>query len=249
MTSPIQLPVRLTFGPFEVNPSTGELLKGGIRIRVPAQPFAILLLLLKTPGELITREQLREQIWGERTFVDFEHGLNSAMNKLRSALGDSAENPRYIETMSGRGYRFIGTADSGHVVPISLLTGSEAREERPRRWRSVALWERLTWAVGALVCLGVGLRFDSAPGGLSDWKLTRITADAGLSAFPALSPDGNLLAYSSDRGLNGERDLYVRQVAGGQPIRLTFDGAGNTTPDFSPDGARIVFQSNRNGGT
>jgi Tol biopolymer transport system component len=99
-----------------------------------------------------------------------------------------------------------------------------------------------------VTCLLVGVRFHGAPAGLPNWKLTRLTADAGLSAFPALSPDGNLMAYSSDRGLNGEQDLYVRQVAGGQPIRLTFDGAGNTTPDFSPDGARIVFRSNRNGG-
>lgn len=233
------------FGPFEVNASTGEILKGGIRVHLPAQPFAILLLLLKTPGELVTREQLREQIWGEGTFVDFEHGLNAAMNKLRRALSDSAENPRYIETMPGRGYRFVGTLDSGDVGPLAR---SETREEHPPRWRSVALWERLTWTVAALVCLGVGLRFHSAPAGLPDWKLTRITADAGMSGFPALSPDGKLIAYSSDRGLNGEQDLYVRQVAGGQPVRLTFDGAGNTAPDFSPDGARIAFQSNRNGG-
>jgi tricorn protease-like protein len=80
------------------------------------------------------------------------------------------------------------------------------------------------------------------------WRLTRLTADAGLSAFPALSPDGKLVAYSSDRGLDGGQDLYVKQVAGGQPIRLTFDGAGNTTPDFSPDGSKIVFRSNRDGG-
>jgi Tol biopolymer transport system component/DNA-binding winged helix-turn-helix (wHTH) protein len=243
-----ELPTRLTFGPFEVNASTGELLKGGIRVRLPGQPFAILLLLLKRPGEVVTREQLHEQIWGEGTFVDFEHGLNAAMNKLRRALNDSAENPRYIETLPGRGYRFIGTLDSGQVAPISVLPRPEAHEERPRRWGSVALWERLTWAVGALVCFGIGLRFHNAPAALPYSPLTRITADAGLSGFPALSPDGNLIAYSSDRGLNGEQDLYVRQVAGGEPVRLTFDGAGNTAPDFSPDGARIVFQSNRNGG-
>ena len=231
-----------------MNASTGELLKGGIRIRLPAQPFAILLLLLKTPGELVTREQLREQIWGEGTFVDFEHGLNAAMNKLRRALGDSAESPRYIETIPGRGYRFIATLDSGEVVPISGLSKSEAGEEPPRPWRNVRVWERLTWAVGALVCLGVGLGLHNAPPGLPGGKFTRITADAGLSAFPALSPDGKLIAYSADRGLNGEQDLYVRQVAAGQPIRLTFDGLGNTTPDFSPDGTRIVFRSNRNGG-
>src|SRR5207302_11429211 len=80
------------------------------------------------------------------------------------------------------------------------------------------------------------------------WNLTRLTSDAVLSAFPALSPDGKLVAYSSDRSLDGERDLYIKQVAGGQPIRLTSDGAGNTTPDFSPDGSKIVFRSNRDGG-
>jgi len=80
------------------------------------------------------------------------------------------------------------------------------------------------------------------------WKLARLTADAGLSGSPARSPDGKLVAYSSDRSRDGEQDLYVEQVAGGQPIRLTFDGAGNTTPDFSPDGSKIVFRSNRDGG-
>jgi len=248
MASPNQLPARLTFGPFEVNASTGELLKGGIRVRLPAQPFAILLLLLQRPGELVTRQQLREQIWGEGTFVDFEHGLNAAMNKLRRALADSAENPRYIETMPGRGYRFVGTLDCEQVVPISLLPKPEARGQRPRWWQGLARWERLAWAVGALVCFGVGLLFHSAPAGLPDWKLTRVTADAGISRFPALSPDGKLVAYASDRSQDGKVDLYVKQVAGGQPIRLTSDGAGNTTPDFSPDGSKIVFRSNREGG-
>ena len=262
MTSPNQLPVRVTFGPFEVNTSTGELLKGGTRVRLPAQPFAILLVLLKTPGELVTREQLRDQVWAEGTFVDFEHGLNAAMNKLRRALSDSAENPRYIETTPGRGYRFIGMLDSEHVVPISLLARSEARQEHPGRWRSVGVWERLIWTAGALVCLGVGLRFHNAPAWLSFWTPTPITADAGLAGFqlnqltrdaglshrPALSRDGKLLAYSSDASQDGGMNLYVRQVAGGQPIRLTFDGAGNTWPDFSPDGSKIVFRSNRGGG-
>src|SRR4029078_1024782 len=119
--TPHHVPARFSFGQFEVNASTGELLKAGIRIHLPAQPFAILIILLKAPGEVVTREQLREQIWGEGTFVDFEHGLNAAMNKLRRALGDSAETPRYIETLPGRGYRFVGTLDSGQIVPISVI--------------------------------------------------------------------------------------------------------------------------------
>ncbi|MCU1330399.1 MAG: putative Serine/threonine protein kinase [Bryobacterales bacterium] len=248
VVTPNQAPVRLTFGPFEVNASTGELLKHGSRVRLRGQPFAILVLLLQRNGEVVTREQLRERIWADGTFVDFEHGLNAAMNKLRRALSDSAENPRYVETVPGRGYRFIERVDCGPVMSCPAFQKPEVRDELPPRRRSPGLWERLTWAVGALVCLGVGLRFRGAPAGLPDWKLARITADSGLSGFPALSPQGNLIAYSSDRGLNGEQDLYLRQVAGGQPVRLTFDGTGNSAPDFSPDGGKIVFQSNRDGG-
>jgi len=253
MTSPNRLPVRVTFGPFEVNTSTGELLKGGTRVRLSAQPVAILLLLLKTPGDLVTREQLREQIWAEGTFVDFEHGLNAAINKLRRALSDTAENPRYIETIPGRGYRFIGMPEPGHVVPISAVATPEARPEPPPPSRSLGQWERLIWAAGALVCLGVGLQWHTgapipADGGLKGFQFHQLTWTAGLSRHPALSRDGKLLAYASDAGPDGGMDLYVKQVAGGQPIRLTFDGAGNTWPDFSPDGSKIVFSSNRGGG-
>src|SRR5271154_1321177 len=92
-----QSPPRLAFGPFEVNVPAGQLLKSGVRIRLSGQPFQILLILLAHPGDVVTNEQLREQIWKDGTFVDFEHGLHAAVNKLRRGLGDSAENPRYIE--------------------------------------------------------------------------------------------------------------------------------------------------------
>ena len=91
-------------------------------------------------------------------------------------------------------------------------------------------------------------RLHGPPAEQPAWRVTRLTSDAGLSGSSALSPDGKLVVYSSDRSLDGERDLYIKQVAGGQPIRLTSDGAGNTTPNFSPDGSRIVFRSNREGG-
>ena len=113
-------------------------------------------------------------------------------------------------------------------------------------------WRRWWWLVAAAASIAVslavwwGLRRPQAA--QPPWKLTRLTSDAGISRFPALSPDGKLVAYSSDRSRDGEIDLYVKQVAGGQPIRLTSDGAGNTTPDFSPDGSKIVFRSNREGG-
>jgi len=97
----------LRFGVFEVNLRTAELRKHGVRIRLEEQPFHILALLLECPGELVTREELRQRLWSANTFVDFDRSLNKAMSKLRLALGDSAESPRYIETLHRRGYRFI----------------------------------------------------------------------------------------------------------------------------------------------
>src|SRR5215471_17929820 len=99
-------PRRLRFGVFEVNLRAGELTKRGLRVRLQEQPFQVLAMLLEKPGELVTREELREKIWGQ-TIVDFDHGLNKAINKIREALGDSAENPRFVETVARRGYRFL----------------------------------------------------------------------------------------------------------------------------------------------
>jgi eukaryotic-like serine/threonine-protein kinase len=100
-------PGTIRFGVFEVEIRAGELRKHGIRIKLQEQPFQILVLLLSRPGELVTREELRQKLWPEHTFVDFDRGLNKAMTKLRAALGDSAESPRYIETLHRRGYRFL----------------------------------------------------------------------------------------------------------------------------------------------
>src|SRR5689334_1754453 len=107
--TPREQQARIAFGPFELDASGGRLYKSGLRVRLAGQPFQILLVLLARPDEVVSRETLRAQIWGDSTFVDFEHSLSAAINKLRRALGDSAEKPRYIETVPGRGYRFIGS--------------------------------------------------------------------------------------------------------------------------------------------
>src|SRR2546430_13448758 len=111
---------RLRFGVFEVDLRAGELTKRGLRIRLQEQPFQVLAMLLEKPGELVTREELRKRLWSQ-TVVDFDHGLNKAINKIREALGDSAENPRFVETVARRGYRFL--AD---VAPINT-----AADRRP----------------------------------------------------------------------------------------------------------------------
>src|SRR5437660_8209580 len=99
------------FGPYQANLRTGELRKHGIRLRLQEQPFQVLAMLLANPGELVTREQLQKRLWPADTFVDFDHGLNTAINKLREVLSDSSATPKYIETLPRRGYRFLATVE------------------------------------------------------------------------------------------------------------------------------------------
>lgn len=117
------------FGPFELDEATGELRKFGIRIKLHAQPVQVLVMLLEKPGELVTREEMRQRLWGDDTIVDFDHGLNTAVNKLREALGDSANQPRYVETISGRGYRFITPVTV--VAPVPNATAEPAPASEP----------------------------------------------------------------------------------------------------------------------
>lgn len=109
---------RFRFGIFEADASTGELRRQGVRVKINAQPFQMLCLLLRRPGELLTREEICRELWPEGTFVDYEHGVNSAVNRIREALGDTAASPRYIETLARRGYRF--------VAPVERLGGGAA---------------------------------------------------------------------------------------------------------------------------
>src|SRR5438445_529967 len=98
---------KLAFGPFEFDPASGELRKHGYKVKLPSQPGRVLHALVDRPGDLVTRENLRNQLWPGATAGDFEHGLNAAVNKLRLALGDAANQPRYVETLPGLGYRFV----------------------------------------------------------------------------------------------------------------------------------------------
>src|SRR3981081_1108168 len=110
------------FGIFEVDLNALELRKNGLRLKLPEQPFQILTMLLERPGEIITRDDLRNRLWRTDTFVDFDHGLNNAVMRLREVLGDSSDNPRFVETIPRRGYRFLAHVDES--FPATAARGS-----------------------------------------------------------------------------------------------------------------------------
>ncbi|MBZ5728726.1 MAG: winged helix-turn-helix domain-containing protein [Acidobacteriia bacterium] len=137
----------LCFGVYQFEPSSGELRKHGVRVRLEGQPVAVLAILLERPGELITREELEKKLWPADTFVDFEHSLNAAVRRLRAALNDSAGTPRYIETLARRGYRFIAP-----VSTASVAEGVAGASQPASRWPRRAMVASLL-AVGLVIVL------------------------------------------------------------------------------------------------
>lgn len=122
----------MRFGIFEVDLGAGELRKSGMKLRLQGQPFQVLALLLEHAGEVVTREELQQKLWPGETFVDFDHSLNTAINKVREALGDSASNPRYVETLARKGYRFITPLQSEKPSPHSILAAPSPPSEAVR---------------------------------------------------------------------------------------------------------------------
>src|SRR5271157_676947 len=135
------------FGSFEVDLQEGKLTKGGIRIRLQEQPLRILVLLLERPGQLVTREEIRQKLWSRDTFVEFDDALNTAVRKLRAALNDSADNPRFLETVPRRGYRFV--APVAWVPELQAVAGIKPPAGRLQNI------ERYFWLAAALIVAAV----------------------------------------------------------------------------------------------
>jgi DNA-binding winged helix-turn-helix (wHTH) protein len=172
------------FGAFELDVRSGELHKGPTRLKVPDQSIEILKALLEQPGELITREQLRERLWPSNTFVDFEHGLNAAVRRLRDALGDSADAPHYIETLPRRGYRFIGAVDP---APSASFT-NHSDPAAPQLASAVApkLLQRKAWRQRSVIAVSVACAL--LVGGARFWRSGR--GSAHQARHPSLNPPG-----------------------------------------------------------
>jgi Tol biopolymer transport system component/DNA-binding winged helix-turn-helix (wHTH) protein len=223
------VPQTLRFGVFELDPRAGELRKKGMKVRLQGQPVEILAMLLERPGETVTREELQKKLWPADTFVDFEQGLNNAMNRLRAALDDDAESPRFIETLPRRGYRFIG-AVNGEGYPEG--SGGTSSQPNPTG-RQRLLW---TIAAGLVVVLAVILLFVvnrrfPPPKITSSIQLTNDGREKDLR----LASDG-LRVYFSEM-VDGHWTVAAVSISGGQaiPIRIPFKDAMfmNLSPDRS----------------
>lgn len=225
---------KIRFDVFEVDFQAGELLKAGRKIKLQEQPFRVLFLLLRRTGEVVTREELRRELWPADTFVDFDHGLNSAVARLREALRDSAEKPRFIETVAKRGYRFIGFihANKGHHAALETVQTS-----RPP---SARLWMAATICL-ALICLAtIRVLYRRRPDTqLSKIEVIPLIGLRGYQATPALSPDGTLVAFRQSDG-DSNTGIYVGVVGGQKSIQLTNE-PGDCCPTWSPDGRQIAF--------
>jgi Tol biopolymer transport system component/DNA-binding winged helix-turn-helix (wHTH) protein len=243
-------PSVVRFGPFTLDGRSGELRNGATRLRVPDQSLAILQALLEEPGGLVTREALRDRLWGPDTFVDFEAGLNAAVRRLREALNDSADTPRYVETLPRRGYRFIAPVDvvstglpaapSGMAPADASAAAPAELVQRPRlRARRVLLALFALALVGA--ALRAGLRPDEAAPIESAARPVPITRFPGLEVEPAFSPTGNLVAFAWDGKNEDNFDIYVRSIDGNSQLQLTTDASPDHAPAWSPDGQRIAF--------
>jgi eukaryotic-like serine/threonine-protein kinase len=163
MASPAPTLTRIRFDAFELDAASGELRKSGILLKLQPQPFRVLLLLIERAGQVVTREEIQRCLWTDSTFVDFEHGINFSINQIRGALADSAENPRYVETIPRRGYRFIGAVEQPPAGSITVLKRPpEPKREKaaPRRWLTIT--SLLTVVVAAFV-VGTYVHFRRVP--------------------------------------------------------------------------------------
>lgn len=260
-----QVPVR--FDEFQVDFGTGRLLRGEERVPIQDQPLQVLRLLLEAEGHVVTREQLRAALWPQDTFVDFEHGVNTAVKKLRQALEDSAEDPEYIETLPRVGYRFMvpveWVADPGstralhRVVPIGPPGPIPAPEPIPprRKWKLTTAIAAIAVAVTASSVsltdansylsrtkLGQLLRravAGRAPGPRLTLTQRRLTANPNDAPVlgAVISPDGKYLAYSDPTG------LYLRQVDGGQTFAVPLPKGFEALPEsWFPDSVHLIVR-------
>jgi Tol biopolymer transport system component/DNA-binding winged helix-turn-helix (wHTH) protein len=245
MSAPATKARSFRFSVFEVQTASQELRKRGLRLKLAGQPFQILTILLDKNGEVVTRDELRRAIWPEETWGDHDQRLNKAMNKVREVLGDSADTPRYIETIPKVGYRFLLPVEVHEIVadPPIPPTAIPVPPPPPTSLVPVPRRDRWAWAaLGLIVLAAVALlltrRPDVAPKALISRPLTTFV---GSEHSPSYSPDGRqiVFAWATD---GRPEDLYLTDPISGGARQLTHSPDPDTFPVFSPDGNAIAFR-------
>lgn len=241
-------PVFARFDRFQVDLSRGELRKEGASVTIQELPFQVLRILLQAEGEVVTREQLAAALWPKDTFVDFEHGINTAVKKLRQALDDSVEEPRFIETLPRIGYRFLlpvewtnsrhGASPKPNLVPITLpeteAVAQPAAAKRSWKWPVFLAVTGLVVIAAAFLIRRIMGHSSPPPPAVSQRRLTANPHDAPLTSG-VISPDGKYLAYSDPTG------LYVRYVDSGETIAVPLPKDLDAMPEsWFPDSAHLV---------
>ena len=209
------------FATFEVDLERVELRKNGLKVRLQDQPFQVLVMLLKSPGEVVTREELRDSVWPQDTFVDFDHALNTAVKKIRAALGDDADNPRFLATVPRRGYRFIAPLDRELLTTLEPMPVPAPAPPVPRidPFRTFAIIGVV--AVGLLV---LGLAWKVVPGHRDDPppEFHRLTFGYGDVEAARFTSDGTLAVFSATPG-PGKHELFQQRLDGGSSQLLGSD--------------------------
>jgi Tol biopolymer transport system component/DNA-binding winged helix-turn-helix (wHTH) protein len=236
------------FGVFEVDKTAMELRKRGLRLKLAGQPFQILQLLLDKKGEVVTRDELRHAIWPDEAWGDHDQRLNKAMNKLREVLGDTADNPRYIETIPKLGYRFLVPVEI-QTIPLvepETLPQVVAASTKGLSWR----WAASFIAVGG-VAIGLWLFRPALNPSTEETLVSRpLTTFAGSEHSPNFSPDGKEIVFVWGGEKGSRESIHILETRAGGARRLTSGKAREFAPSFSPDGRMIAFKrENPEGGT
>lgn len=243
MSLPGQSPHQVRFGDFEVDLQTGELCRKGHRFPLQGQPFQVLAILLERRGQLVTRQELKNKLWPSDTFVDFDHSLNKAVNRLREALMDSAECPRFIETLPRRGYRWVGPAcqeippPKGLVLPVQ--TPSAAYDPSGLARKSVVHYLGQIWIAAALAVAVVGLILFRLQGPLPPPRvvnMVQVTQDRVPKV--GILTDGSRIYINETLGI--KQILVQAPLTGGEISVIPTPFANITVYDISPDHSRIL---------